>query len=211
MLTVRTFVLGPLQSNCYVVASQESASREAVLVDPGYTDLDPVFDYVAASGLRVTAIWCTHAHADHVAGADVARERLRVNVWLHEADLPLWQNAHVSAKQWFGQAMAPLADPDAYWQEGTSVRVGDEDFTIWHTPGHTPGGVCIIGQEVAFTGDTLFAGTIGRTDLPYSDPEAMMDSLRKLLTLPDELRIYPGHMRPTTMADERRTNPFFGE
>ncbi|MCL6626788.1 MBL fold metallo-hydrolase [Alicyclobacillus shizuokensis] len=205
---VEAFVVSPFGSNCYVLAVAEDAGSPAVIVDPGDVSLDPVFAHIEEKGWRVTAVWNTHAHIDHVLGVDVVRQRYGVPAYVHRADLPLWQQVPEYAQMWLGRTVDKLAPPDAFYEDGDEVSLAGLTFSVWHTPGHSPGSVCLIGSELAFTGDTLFAGTIGRTDLPLSDAAAMEASLRRLLALDDGLQLYPGHMQSTSMAVERRTNPF---
>jgi hydroxyacylglutathione hydrolase len=207
-MRIDTFVVSPFGSNCYVLAAGDEPGAEAVIVDPGDLALDPVFAHIERHGLRVTAVWNTHAHIDHILGVDVVRRRYQVPAYMHADDLPLWNDLPRYAEMWLGQTVQALDAPEYLWKDGDEVAVGDVRFQIWHTPGHSPGSVCLIGREVALTGDTLFAGSIGRTDLPLSDPSAMEASLFRLLTLPDELRLLPGHMQATTMHVERRSNPF---
>ncbi|SFU78427.1 MBL fold metallo-hydrolase [Alicyclobacillus macrosporangiidus] len=208
-MLIRSFVISPFGSNCYVLAEADEPGARAVIIDPGDTAVTPVLAFVEQHRLAVEAIWNTHAHVDHVMGVDVVRDRLSVPAWLHRADVPVWEAMPESAQRWLNQTVPPLRAPDAFWEDGDVVTLGDLRFTVWHTPGHSPGSVCLIGEKVAFTGDTLFAGTIGRTDLPLSDPAAMERSLRRLQGLPDDLTIYPGHMGTSTIGRERQANPFF--
>jgi glyoxylase-like metal-dependent hydrolase (beta-lactamase superfamily II) len=207
-MKLTSFVVSPIGSNCYVLAEGDAPGAKAVVIDPGDTELDPVISYIDQHSLQVVAIWNTHAHFDHVLGVDVLRRRYHVPAIVHPADRPLWDAAHEVTRQWLGRTAEPLSPPDQYWQDGDVVELGSLRFTVWHTPGHSPGSVCLVGDDIAFTGDTLFAGSIGRTDLPLSDPAAMRQSLRRLLQWPDSLRLYPGHMRETTMGHERQWNPF---
>ncbi len=203
-MNVKTFVLSPLQSNCYVVCD----GADCVVVDPGDVELEPVFEYIRENSLTVTAIWCTHAHFDHVLGVDLARQAFSVPALVHESDLPEWDDVPSRAKNWLSRDYPVLAPPDGTFKDNDTLFVGKRRFTVMHTPGHSPGSACFVGDTVAFTGDTLFAGTIGRTDLERSDPIAMQKSLQRLLALDDSLTLYPGHMQRTTMGDERAGNPF---
>lgn len=209
-MKIKSFVLSPFQSNCYVVSVDPEEGREAVVIDPGDTDLEAVFQYIEDHQLEMKAIWNTHAHLDHVMGVDVFRDRFQVPAYVHAHDLVLWQSVAEMARNWLGKVALPLREPDGLWQDEDAVWLGRHRFRIWHTPGHSPGSICLVGDDVGFTGDTLFAGTIGRTDLPLSSPQAMDQSLHKLASLPDSLLIYPGHMQPSTIERERSTNPFFG-
>ncbi|GMA51951.1 MBL fold hydrolase [Alicyclobacillus contaminans] len=205
---IQAFVVSPIGSNCYVLAESETPGAQAVIIDPGHRDLQPVFDHIAKHQFEIVAIWCTHGHFDHMLGVDVARERYPVPVYLHKADLPVWDSAPQVCEMWLRQTVPPVRHPDSFWNDGTRVQLGRLEWTILHTPGHSPGSVCIVGDGVAFTGDTLFAGTIGRTDFPLSSPREMEASLARLQQLADDLVIYPGHGQHSTIGHEKRTNPF---
>jgi glyoxylase-like metal-dependent hydrolase (beta-lactamase superfamily II) len=205
---IQSFVISPIRSNCYVLAEDDVPGAEAVIIDPGDVNLEPVFQYIDAHQFRVVAIWCTHGHFDHMLGVDVARSRYAVPVYMHKADLVVWDQAPEVTAKWLGLHIEPIGHPDRYWDEGDVVQVGRTSWTIWHTPGHSPGSVCILGDGHAFTGDTLFAGTIGRTDFPTSDPAAMSESLRRLRTWDDAIVIYPGHGPESTIREEKLHNPF---
>ena len=203
-MLVTPFVCGPLQENCFLVADE--GSGEAVLVDPG-DDGDRLLAAVEAAGLRLVAVWLTHAHFDHVGGLAAIRRRSDAPVFLHPADRPLYDRAQASAAAW-GLAVEPPPAPDRELAEGDGVTVGSLRFDVLHTPGHAPGHVSFVGHGVAFVGDVLFAGSIGRTDLPLADPRAMADSLARLAALPPETVVHCGHGPSTTIDRERRTNPF---
>jgi hydroxyacylglutathione hydrolase len=208
-MEVQSFLVSPVQSNCYVISESSAFGSNAVIIDPGDTNLDKVFEYIDSRGLHMIANWNTHAHFDHVMGVDIVRKRYRIPSYVHQDDLWHWQHMHESVRMWTGQRdFEPLTAPDGYFQDGDTLYLGNESFTVIHTPGHSPGSICLVGREIALTGDTLFAGTIGRTDLPLSSPTAMKESLKKLLPLSDNLILYPGHMSSTTMKRERQTNPF---
>ncbi|MDQ0188722.1 MBL fold metallo-hydrolase [Alicyclobacillus cycloheptanicus] len=207
-MRIKAIVVSQIGANCYVVAQDADKGNDAVIIDPGDIVLDPVFAYIEEEGLNVVAIWNTHAHFDHVMGVDVARARYRVPAYVHEADMPIWNQVADATLQMFGRTVPPLAPPDGYFTEGQVLSLGDETFTIWHTPGHSPGSVCLVGGDVAFTGDTLFAGTIGATHFFLGDPKAMEQSLKRLMKLPDDMVLYPGHGHRTTMNRERMSNPY---
>jgi hydroxyacylglutathione hydrolase len=209
-MQIETFVISPLRSNCYVVSEHEAPGADAIVIDPGDTAVDEIIHYVRTRRLHLTGVWNTHGHFDHVMGVDKIRHAFNVPVYLHEADLPLWDNLPESADKWLARSVPPLARPDHFLSDGETLQLGHIVFSVWHTPGHSPGSVCFVTEELAFTGDTLFAGTIGRTDFAGSDPVAMQDSLRRLQQLPDEVVIYPGHDRISTIGAERANNPFFG-
>ncbi|SDW15176.1 Glyoxylase, beta-lactamase superfamily II [Alicyclobacillus hesperidum] len=210
-MEVRCFFISPLRSCCYVIAESFEQGAQAVVIDPGDLHLDPVFEFIDGTGLQIVANWNTHAHFDHIIGVDLLRDRYGILAWVHEADAPVWAKAHVAHEQFLGTPAPPVAKPDQYMHDGDTLTLGDETFTVWHTPGHSPGSVCLVGKQIVFSGDTLFAGTIGRTDLEGSSPEDMQQSLARILDWRDDLMIYPGHGVPTSMAVERRNNRFLRE
>lgn len=205
---VKSFVVSPVASNCYVVAESDGPGSSAILIDPGDLQLNHVFTYIDEMQFDIRAVWLTHAHFDHVLGVDLVRSKYGVPAFVHARDLPLWDMLAETVRKWIGQEVPSLKAPDGYFAEGDILSVGDTSFRVWETPGHSPGSVCFVADDVAFTGDTLFAGSIGRTDLPLSDSEEMQRSLKKLLDWPNRLSLYPGHMHATTMELERKTNPF---
>jgi glyoxylase-like metal-dependent hydrolase (beta-lactamase superfamily II) len=203
-MKVQGFTVGPLQENCWLVADPEAG--EAVLVDPG-DEAERLLAAVDATGARLAGIWITHGHVDHVgAVADLVAAR-GAPVWLHPADRPLYDRAAVTG-QLYGMRFDPPPPPDHPLAEGDVLAVGALRFSVWHLPGHAPGHVAIHGHGLCLGGDLLFAGSIGRTDLPLSDPRAMQQSLARLATLPPDTRVLPGHGEPTTIARELASNPF---
>jgi glyoxylase-like metal-dependent hydrolase (beta-lactamase superfamily II) len=204
MLNVKGFSVGPLQENCWLVS--DAATKAAVLVDPG-DEASRLLAAVAKSGCALQAIWLTHAHFDHVGAVEAILREFDVPVLMHPLDEPLYGLASASARH-FGLSIEQPTAPTAPITEGHVVRLGDVEFEVWHLPGHAPGQVAFIGGGFCLSGDLLFAGSIGRTDLPGCDPLAMQHSLERLLTLPDDTRVLSGHGEPTTIARERTGNPF---
>ncbi len=203
-LHVQKLTVGPLAENCWLLADRESGT--AVLIDPG-EEAERVLAAVDATGCELGAIWLTHAHFDHVGGvAGVVGER-PVDVWLHTLDLPLYRTAAASAAMWGITIDAPSGSIRPL-THGDRMSLGRFTFDVWHVPGHAPGHVAFIGHGLCFSGDLLFAGSIGRTDLPFADPAAMHDSLLRIATLDDRTRILPGHGEATTIGEERKSNPF---
>jgi hydroxyacylglutathione hydrolase len=197
---------GVFAENCYVVADPDA--REAVLVDPGEA-AELFVDRLLSDGLTLTAIWLTHAHLDHVAGIGAVKQRFDVPVWLHAADRQLYDHAPDQARMFLGTAMPPLPAPDREIVPGQAMRVGACAFDVRFVPGHSPGSVAFVAEGVALVGDVLFAGSVGRVDLPGGDGATLVRSIRdQLLTLPDETIVYPGHGPATTVGRERATNPF---
>lgn len=203
-MIVSSLTVGPFEENCYLIV--DDSSGEAVLVDPG-DEGERLLAFVADSGARLTAIWVTHAHVDHV-GAIAAVKRVHdVPIYLHALDLPLYRAAGRQAAM-YGIPFDDPPVPDREWTDGDEVRAGSIAFRVMHAPGHAPGHVVLHQQEVAFVGDCLFAGSIGRTDLPLADPVAMQASLERIAALPRDTVVYPGHGPSTSIGAERSTNPF---
>lgn len=204
-LRVETIPVGPLQANCYLLA--DDATRRAALVDPG-DDGDALVAELARQGLALDAIWVTHAHLDHAGGiAAVKRAHPDAPIWLHDADQPLYARVAQQGASW-GITLEQPPPTDRAWAEGDRVSLGAHTFEVVHLPGHAPGHVALVGETIAFVGDVVFAGSIGRTDLPLSDPRAMDASLKRVAQWPEALVLHPGHGPATTVGRELRTNPF---
>ncbi len=203
-MKVTTLAVGPLQANCHLLADEEAG--EAVLIDPG-DEAARLAEAVSAAGVRLAAIWLTHAHVDHVGAVAPLAERFGVPVAVHPDDRPLYDRAPVIGRM-YGMEIPPLPEPSILLAEGGSVTVGGLTFDVLHLPGHAPGHVAFVGHGLLFAGDVLFAGSIGRTDLPLCDPRAMRHSLERLGGIPGETVVYPGHGPATTIARELVANPF---
>ncbi|MEZ5318975.1 MAG: MBL fold metallo-hydrolase [Vicinamibacterales bacterium] len=210
-MRISTYAAPPFMENGFLVSCE--ATREAVLIDPGDA-VDDMLDAVARGALEPVAILLTHAHVDHVTGVPRAKTALGVPIWLHRADQFLY-DAAVEQARMFGLEVDPMPPVDEYFEPGTPFAFGELIVDVRHTPGHCPGGVCLaIGRPDAparelFVGDTLFAGSIGRTDLPGGDYDTLIRSIREVLfAYPDETPVHSGHGPDTTVGRERRTNPF---
>ncbi len=203
-VTVHGFTVGPLQENCWLVS--DPTTNDAVLVDPG-DEADRLLAALADSGCTLRAIWLTHAHFDHLGAVAAIVRAFDVPIRLHPADRPLYEHAEAAAMR-FGLTVERPPAQTVPWDEGDVVHVGQAAFTVWHLPGHAPGHVALIGSGLCVSGDVLFEGSIGRTDLPGCDPRAMLESLQRLATLPPETRVLPGHGGTTTIARECTGNPF---
>lgn len=199
--------VGPFAMNQYVVAHD----GQAVIIDAGASPT-PFRDAVAPHGATIGAVWQTHAHVDHVAGLADTKRLLDVPVHLHPLDRPVLDSA-VAAGLMFGLSLDPPPPPDHELSDGQVLSVGGLRFEVLHTPGHAPGHVCFYDGDngVMFCGDLVFRGSIGRLDLPGCEPDRMGPSLARILALPDDVLLLPGHMEPTTIGHERATNPFFRE
>jgi len=207
-LQILRFTYGPFAENTYVVIGP--SGREAMVVDPGVGS-EPVLDEVASRGLTVTLLLNTHGHLDHVAGNAAFQRATDAPLAIHPADLPLLRHVRAQA-QMFGLDAEDSPEPALLLDEGKPLTFDGAAFDVLHTPGHTPGGVCLRRGDQMIVGDTLFRGSVGRTDLPGGDWDTLVRSIRdKLFALPDEVRCYPGHEGETTIGRERRTNPFVGD
>jgi hydroxyacylglutathione hydrolase len=207
MILIEQQAVGPFFKNGFVVACERT--REAVLIDPG-----DVLSFAARERLQIRHILLTHAHVDHLTGLPAAKRALNVPIHLHRDDLFLYDRAAEQATM-FGLHVDPLPPVDEFYSSGQVIRFGECAARPHHTPGHCPGGVClaITSAEIApadlFVGDTLFAGSIGRTDLPGGDYGALIASIRNVLfPFGDDARVHPGHGPTTTIGHERRANPF---
>jgi glyoxylase-like metal-dependent hydrolase (beta-lactamase superfamily II) len=210
MLVVRNAVVGPFASNCAVAACTRTG--EAVLVDPG-GDVGRALGLLSPEGFRVVRIFCTHGHIDHVAGGAEARAATGAPLTIHAGDRGWVESLPRQAEAFGFDPVAPVV-VDRFHEDGETFRVGELEARVIHTPGHSPGSCCLHFPEAkaVFTGDTLFAGSVGRTDLPGGDPGALLASIReRLFTLGDDVRFHPGHGPGGTIGEERRSNPFVGD
>jgi hydroxyacylglutathione hydrolase len=206
--------VGPFFKNGFVVACEET--REGVLIDPG-DEVKELLAFAERHSLAIRHILLTHAHVDHVTGVAAAKRSLGVPVYLHRDDLFLYENA-VSSGAIFGLTVERQPPIDVFYSPEQVITFGTYEVRPHHTPGHCPGGVCLqvgrageVGKEL-FVGDTLFAGSIGRTDLPGGDLPTLLDSIRRVLfAFGDDAVVRPGHGADTTIGRERRTNPFLVE
>jgi hydroxyacylglutathione hydrolase len=197
---------GVFAENCYILADR--ATGDAVLVDPG-EEAELFFARLRTEQLTLRAVWLTHAHLDHVLGIPAVRAHSSAPIWLHPADRPLYDAAPQQARALLGAELPRLPPPDRAFVPGEPVSVGGCGFEVRHVPGHSPGGVALVGDGIALVGDALFAGSIGRTDLPGGDLATLLASIgQQLLTLPDDTIVLPGHGPATTIGRERVTNPF---
>ena len=196
---------GTFDQNCWLLADSETG--QAVMVDPG-EEPDRFLAELRSRGWSLTAIWLTHAHIDHILGVGAVHATTGAAIHLHAGDRALYENLPQQA-QWFGmQAAAP--PPVTHWlTTGQLLPVGTHRFEVRHVPGHSPGHVAFVAPGVIVGGDVLFAGSIGRTDLPGGSMPELEDSIRReFYTLPDETRVLTGHGPETTIGEERRANPF---
>jgi hydroxyacylglutathione hydrolase len=198
-MLVEIFTVGMLSTNCYVASSQET--KEAIIIDPGLdlsSEAEPILDYIAAKKLNVKFIVNTHGHDDHIKGDVFFQQKFNVPICIHILDEHFIENLE---KGNFPRNLL--------LKDGSLIKLGNEALKVLHTPGHTPGSICLLGEKLVFTGDTLFAGGIGRTDFPGGSMSEMRDSLKKLMELPLNLLLYPGHGETSIIVEEMKSNPFF--
>ncbi len=207
-MIIESLTVGPIQANCYILGCEET--KEAVVIDPG-DEADRILMTLARSGLTLRYIINTHGHFDHVGANKRLKRATGAAILIHRLDAPMLNQLAASAAAW-GMAAEDSPAPDRMLEEGDTIDVGTITLKVLHTPGHTPGGISLATDGGVFVGDTLFAGSVGRTDFPGGNAATLKQSIQaKLFTLADETIVYPGHMEPTTVGKERRTNPFVGE
>jgi hydroxyacylglutathione hydrolase len=206
-MIIRNIVVGPLESNCFVIADEKT--KEALVIDPG-DEPDKILDFIKENNLKVKHIVCTHAHFDHVGAVPEIKKETGAKIVIHREELDMYKRAKDLAALWTYE-LDPLPEPDIFVSEGDKIEIGNLTFEILHTPGHSPGGICLYGEGILLTGDTLFAGSVGRTDFLGGDIEKLKRSFRKLMTLPDEIKVFPGHGPQSIISYEKTHNLFSHE
>ncbi|MCX7770590.1 MAG: MBL fold metallo-hydrolase [Proteobacteria bacterium] len=202
----KRFVVGPLEVNCFVVADEET--KEGMVVDPG-DNVDEIYSFIEKNGIKIKYIINTHCHFDHCGGNRKMKELTKAELLIHEKEKPVLERMDTSAQIW-GFYVDKSPEPDRYLKDGDVLELGNLKIEVIHTPGHSPGGICLKIDGKVITGDTLFAGGIGRTDFPGGDYDTLMKSIKeRLFTLPEETEIYPGHGPSSTIRNEKYFNPFF--
>ena len=206
-MIIKDLTVGPIMANCYIMGCEET--KNAAVIDPG-DEADRILMVLAEAGLTVKAIINTHGHFDHVSANQRMKEVTGAELLIHELDAPMLSQLSETAAAW-GMSSDNSPPPDRMLAHGDVVQVGNIALTVIHTPGHTPGGISLHSDKAVFVGDTLFAGSIGRTDFPGGDFGVLKASIQeKLFTLDDDVTVYPGHMGLTSIGREKRTNPFVG-
>ena len=198
-MNIQVFVVGMLSTDCYVVHCRKKEA--AIIIDPGFdspSEAEQILNYVDKEELDVRFVVNTHGHKDHVSGNRFLKKKYDAPLCIHKYDAAIIDDVNI-----------PDSPANIILNEGSTLEFGDAKLNVMHTPGHSPGSICLLGEKLIFTGDTLFAGGIGRTDFAGGSDRDMRLSLEKLLRLPDDYGVYPGHGPATLMGEEKRFNPFF--
>lgn len=200
-MLIETFTVGMLSTNCYVASCHDT--KEAIIIDPGLdyiSESQQIIDYIEQAQLKIKFIVNTHGHTDHVKGDAIFQEKYNVPILIHKLDT------------YFIESIKNDKAPEnILLEDGSVIEFGKENLKVIHTPGHTRGCICLVGEHLVFTGDTLFAGGIGRTDFPEGSMTDMNRSLQKIEKLPDSMLVYPGHGETTMIGEEKRVNPFLSD
>jgi hydroxyacylglutathione hydrolase len=207
MILIR-LVVGPLQVNCFILADERT--KDAVVIDPG-DDAKDILKVISDKGFKVKYIVNTHGHFDHVGANGAVKEATGAEILIHEGDAPMLAHTTKQAAS-FGLSSPSSPPPDRHVKHGDVISAGEVVLKVLHTPGHSPGGISLLEQGMVFTGDALFAGSIGRTDFPGGDLVTLLRSIKaNLMTLPDDTKVFSGHGPASTIGDERRDNPFLNK
>lgn len=208
---VKAFTFSPFQENTYIVVDDET--KKAVVIDPGcyeQAEKETLANFIDSQQLTVTHLLQTHSHLDHVFGSAYVKRKYGVKMYLHELDMVIFNDVPKRMEMYGLRGYDPT-EVDVFLHEGDKITFGNTTLDVLHTPGHAPGHVVFVNHKDRYVigGDVLFKGSIGRTDFPYCDHQALLNSIRtKLYTLPDDFTVYAGHMDPTTIGREKKTNPF---
>ncbi len=206
-MIIKSIAVGPLQANCIIVADDKS--KKAIVVDPG-DESDRIVGIINEMGLTAEVIVCTHGHFDHIAVVGDIKNQTGGRVAIHRDELELYYGAKDMAAFW-GHSIDVPPEPDILLSEGDTLTIGDLDFSILHTPGHSPGGICLYVGNTVITGDTLFKGSVGRTDFYGGDVNKLKQSFQRLMALPEGTNVLPGHGPATTIGHEKKFNMFSEE
>lgn len=206
-MIIERVVVGPLQTNSYIIG--EETTGEAIIIDPG-DEPDRIMDLIKEHNLKVITIVCTHGHFDHIGATGDIKRMTGAKVLIHSEEVEIYNTARDQAAFW-GYEIDDIPEPEGFIGESDEVRAGNICFKVLHTPGHSPGGICLYGEGIVITGDTIFQGSVGRTDFPGGDIIQLKQSVKRLLDLPEETKILSGHGPETTVGREQRENIFIHE
>ena len=206
-MKIENIVVGQLQVNCFI--SYDEDSLDAMVVDPG-DEPNKIIKFIEDRKLTVSRIVCTHAHFDHIGAVRRLKEKTGAPVMIHKGDADIYMRADKQGTLW-GFHIEQPPEPDIFVNDGDEIAVGRSRFKVLHTPGHSPGGICLYGEGVIFTGDTIFAGSVGRTDFPGGSVTDLKRSFSEIISMPPETRILPGHGPLTTVKREKKYNFFVQE
>lgn len=206
-MLIKNLVVGLLEVNCFIVADERT--KEAMVIDPG-DEPDRIIAVIKENSIKVKYILCTHAHFDHVGALSDIKDETDAKVVIHGDELEIYNGARDQAAFW-GYELEPLPEPDMLVKEGDKIELGNLSFEVFHSPGHSPGGICLYGENIVFTGDTLFAGSVGRTDFYGGDITKLKKSFLRLMSLPPDTKVLAGHGPASTIIREKAGNFFMGE
>jgi hydroxyacylglutathione hydrolase len=204
-MIIKKLTVGPLESNCFIIADENT--KEVLVIDPG-DESDRILDLINENDYNVKYIVCTHAHFDHVGAVPDLKKETGAKIVIHRDEIEIYKNTREQAALLWGYELDPLPEPDMIVSEGDKLVIGKLRFEILHTPGHSPGGICLYGEGILITGDTLFAGSVGRTDFYGGNMEKLKSSFKRLMSLSDEVRVLPGHGPESTIGKEKTDNFF---
>jgi hydroxyacylglutathione hydrolase len=206
-MILQKIVVGPLESNCYIIADEHT--KETLIVDPG-DEPDKIIDLIHENSLQVKYIVCTHAHFDHVGAISDIKQETGASIIIHQDEREIYRSTREQAVSW-GFELDDLPEPDMLVSEGDILEIGSLKFVIIHTPGHSPGSICLSGEDILITGDTVFAGSVGRTDFYGGNIVQLKKSFKRLMSFSEETKIFPGHGPETTVEREKKENFFYPE
>jgi len=215
-MILEKLIIGPVEANCYIVGCKQT--KEGLVIDPG-ADGEKILETIQKKEVNIKYIINTHAHIDHIGANKYLKDKLSAEICMHEEDIKFLKDSSLNLSDFAPpdsqDEFLPFPQPDIVLHDGSRLKIGNIEASILHTPGHTPGGISIVINPApacrggVYTGDTLFWGSIGNTSFPLSDYELLINSIKnKLLTLPDDFIVYPGHGSPTTIGKEKRENPY---
>jgi hydroxyacylglutathione hydrolase len=205
-MILEKLVVGPFNANCYIVGCPDTL--EGAVIDPG-ADGEKILKTIKKRNLKIKYIINTHAHIDHIEANRYLKDTLGAEICMHEADVKMLSDSSLNLSHMlYPSKESPFPIPDILLKEGDEIKTGHLKFSVIHTPGHTPGSICLAINKYLFTGDTLFSGSIGAIDLPLANHEILISSINKIFKLSDDFHIYPGHGSPSEIGIEKRENPY---